>query len=246
MGVHGRMKRLLFTALLVAAGAVPIEAQLFQGRVLEEGEGVPVAEAWVELLGSGGISLGRTLTDDQGAFRLETPGPGTYRLRASRAGYNFAVTDSVAVEAGQTERVFISLALRPFVLDSLVVAGARRPGARAPGQEKFSHRASLDLGGVFLTRVHMLDRDPAAVSDMVRTVEGFMLTGTGELRANRGQGCLRVLLNDFPIQGMSLDEIPPSAVMGIEVYREAREVPEDLRLLVAPCGAVNVWMRGSW
>jgi len=240
------MKRFLITAFLMAAGAVPVQAQLFQGRVLEEGEGVPVAEAGVELLGSGGISLSRTLTDDQGAFRLETPGPGSYRLRASRAGYNFAVTDSVAVEAGQTERVFISLALRPFVLDSLVVAGARRPGARAPGQEKFSHRASLDLGGVFLTRVHMLDRDPAAVSDMIRTVEGFMLTGTGELRVNRGQGCLRVLLNDFPIQGMSLDEIPPSAVMGIEVYREAREVPEDLRLLVAPCGAVNVWMRGSW
>lgn len=241
-----RSALLALTVLLAAAAAAPLQAQVFQGRVLEEGEGVPVAEAWVELLGNGGISLRRTLTDEQGAFRLETPGPGTYRLRASRVGYSFAVTDSLAVETDQVERVFISLALRPFVLDSLVVAGERRPGARAPGQEKFSHRAALDLGGVFLTRVHMLDRDPAALSDMVRTVEGFMLTGTGELRVNRGQGCLRVLLNDFPIQGMTLDEIPPSAVMGMEVYREAREVPEDLRILVAPCGAVNVWMRGAW
>lgn len=236
----------LALGLLLTAGADSLQAQLFQGRVLEEGEGVPVAEVWVELLGNGGISLLRTLTDEQGAFRLETPGPGTYRLRASRSGYLFVVTDSISVEAGQAERVFLSLALRPFVLDSLVVTGERRPGARAPGEEKFSHRATLELGGVFLTREHLMDHDQAALSDMVRTVEGFMPTGTGELQANRGQGCLRILLNDFPIQGMALDEIPPAEVMGMELYRESREVPEDLRLLVAPCGAVNVWMRGAW
>lgn len=234
---------LLATALLSADA---LAGQAFQGRVLEEGEGFPVEEVWVELLDLQGRSLRRTLTDEEGGWRLDAPAAGSYRLRFSRIGYQPLVTDTLEVEEGEVARVFVSLSLRPIVLDSLVVAGRRRPPGSASGQEKFSFRAGEGLGGVFLTRVHILDRRPRLMSDMIRGVEGFMLTGTGELRSLRGQGCLVVFLNDFPIREMHLDEIPPEQVMGIEVYREFREIPPDLRIHADQCGAINVWMRGAW
>ena len=233
----------LTAAQLLGVGS-GLSAQLFQGRVLEEGEGILVQEAWVELLGEGGISLLRTLTDQQGAFTLQAPAPGEYRLRASRSGYTFRLTDPLTVEGGETERVFLSLALRPFVLDSLVVAGERRPGARSTGQAKFLERSQS--GGAFLDASRMAGTASGSLADVVLSVEGFQRGEAGVLRSDRGEGCLMLFLNDFAVQGLSLDEIPPGQVMGMEVYRESSLVPGELRGQSGRCAAVNVWLQGAW
>jgi hypothetical protein len=234
---------LLTSAQLLGVGS-GLSAQQVQGRVLEEGEGILVHEAWVELLGDGGISLLRTLTDEQGAFTLQAPAPGEYRLRASRSGYTFRLTDPLTLERGATERVFLSLALRPFVLDSLVVAGERRPGARSTGQAKFLERAGS--GGVFLDAARIAGAASGSLSDVVLGVEGFQRGEAGALRSDRGEGCLMLFLNDFAVQALSLDEIPPGQVMGMEVYRESSLVPGELRGQSGRCAAVNVWLQGAW
>lgn len=46
--------------------------------------------------------VARTLTTGTGAFRLEAPGPGTYRLRSERIGYHLAVSEAIELRAGAT------------------------------------------------------------------------------------------------------------------------------------------------
>jgi len=244
----GGLRAVLALAVLGSANLLGLgsglSAQVFQGRVLEEGEGILVQEAWVELLGGEGISLLRTLTDEQGAFTLEAPAPGEYRLRASRSGYTFVLSAPVAVEGGETLRIFLNLALRPFVLDSLVVAGDRRPGARSTGQAKFLARAQS--GGVFLDSARLAGVASGSLSEVVLGIDGFQRSEGGALRSDQGEGCLVLFLNDFPVPGLGLDEIPPGEVMGMEVYRESSLVPGELRGQSGRCAALNVWLRGAW
>jgi len=72
------------------------------GRILAEGSGEPIPEAWVELLREDGRAVTRIPSDEEGRFLLRPPVPGEYRLRVSRKGYRFLVTSpfSVAEDRG--------------------------------------------------------------------------------------------------------------------------------------------------
>ncbi|MHB0947435.1 MAG: SusC/RagA family TonB-linked outer membrane protein [Gemmatimonadaceae bacterium] len=105
------------TLLFSAAGVLQAQATgIIRGRVLETGTNRPVTAAQVAVEGTRFVGL----TNDQGAFSIAGVRPGTYRVTARRLGYE-PRSASVAVVAGQSASVDLSLEKTALSLDAIVV-----------------------------------------------------------------------------------------------------------------------------
>jgi hypothetical protein len=64
-----------------------------------------------------------------------------------------------------------------------------------------------------------------------------------------GSRCTLVWVDEWYGRPRSLrfvDAIPVEDIAAIEIYRTYRDVPEELRIHVYPCGLINVWTRAAW
>ncbi|HEX2079551.1 MAG TPA: carboxypeptidase-like regulatory domain-containing protein [Longimicrobium sp.] len=110
----------LVLPLLLAAFAVPAAAQGIEGRVVEQATLQPVAGAAVELLDAAGAPVATASSDAAGAFQVQAPAPGEFRLRVTREGLRTTVTRAVPVGAGQVLAVEVRMA-PPVVEEPVVV-----------------------------------------------------------------------------------------------------------------------------
>lgn len=112
--------------LLLAAGTVPLSAQVVRGTLLEEGTDRPVTGTLVTLRPElGGDPVG-TLTDDFGRFSLVAPGPGSYTVRAERIGFATTNLPPLRLDAGETRDLVLRVASAPVVLEGIGTVAARR------------------------------------------------------------------------------------------------------------------------
>ena len=112
--------------LLLLLATAPAGAQTLEG-VVEGDDGLPVEGALVALFDAEGTQRAGTLTDVQGRYRLEAPGPGEYVLGAERLGYSPFRSHLLAVgERSEPYRVDIELLRAPVPLEGLVVTAERR------------------------------------------------------------------------------------------------------------------------
>ncbi len=150
-------------ALLLLAS--PAAAQTVTGTVTEAESLRPLASAVVSLVDESGEVRARTLTDNEGHYRLQAPTPGRYLIRAERLGWR---TDGVApidLETGATIRRDLvarveAVSLRGIVVETgdpvcrmdpdegaamvqLWEAARRILQAEALGRELGTHRYSL-------------------------------------------------------------------------------------------------------
>ena len=95
-------------AALLALGAAPLGAQTVAGIVRDRATGGPVVGKSVRLFGTPSDTVvARAKTDSLGAFYLQAPGPGTYRvefvLGARQAAHSppFVVTDPGGLHQGE-------------------------------------------------------------------------------------------------------------------------------------------------
>ena len=110
---------LFVLALLHAVLPDGVAAQAVQGRVSDATSGAPVSVALVVLLDSAGVQRGGDLTDSDGTFRVQVPGPGRYTLQAERIGFETVVH---AFEVMDNRIVTLDLSAAPLALD---LAGVR-------------------------------------------------------------------------------------------------------------------------
>src|SRR5512146_906649 len=89
--------------LLAARVAVAQATGAIEGTVTA-GTNQPIGDVQIHLVGTSRAAR----TDDAGHFRIPGLAPATYQVRAQRIGYASSTT-SVAVTAGQTATVTISL-----------------------------------------------------------------------------------------------------------------------------------------
>lgn len=118
---RGRSLRLSLVPLFFAAFALPAAAQGIEGRVVEQATLQPVPGAAVELLDASGAPVATASSDAAGAFQVQAPAPGEFRLRVTRAGLRTTLTRAVPVGAGEVLAVEVRMA-PPIVEEPVVVA----------------------------------------------------------------------------------------------------------------------------
>lgn len=117
--------RLPLALLVCAATAAATDAaygQTLTGRVLDSRDGARVATAGVFLLNRDGERVGATAADTAGAYLIELPGPGEYRLFVQRIGYFEAESPLFSVVAVRTYHMDVEVRPEPIPLDPISVS----------------------------------------------------------------------------------------------------------------------------
>lgn len=120
------MRRAGLLILAAAFGPAAVAAQsgtaTLSGRVSDAATGRPLAGARIILRGT----LLTTEADTAGRFRFTRLEAGSYLLRAAAVGYTSDTLPPIALMAGESRTVAISLAPQPLELPNLVVTASRR------------------------------------------------------------------------------------------------------------------------
>lgn len=166
---------LLILALALLPSAV--SAQQIQGRLIEDGTGLPITAGAVMLLDEAGEAvIARAISDSLGVFLLEASRPGTYRQRAERVGYQGSTTEPFETVPRQILRVELRLSTAAILLEPLEVVSASRPSyawgklAQFYDNKEYYHD-KLGLGRIF-TREDIQKHQPSRVSDLMRRIAG--------------------------------------------------------------------------
>jgi len=121
-----RPRSSLFAIVLLLIGAASnLTAQTVRGRLIDGMTEQPIAAGFVVLLDDNMIEHGRSLTDAQGRFRLDAPGPGTYRLQSVVIGIRSAITPTFTVQAGQETDIQFSIQALFVTLPTVVIEAER-------------------------------------------------------------------------------------------------------------------------
>jgi hypothetical protein len=266
----------VFTLLLFVGPDA--RAQAVRGELLDPA-GAPIDEVLAILLDSAGAEVRSSRSDADGIFHLVAARGGQYRLSLTRIGFNPYTTEGLVLRPGETVVVEIRMAARPQALSTMTIKERTR---REWGRDGWAQRKSLGAG-VFLTGDEIRAQNTRTVAEALRIVDGFTLRyrPLPEITTTRGQRCLQYVINNLPlpvIQGehpsVTLTRVMETdRVMGVEAYREFKEVPLELRPLavqdvvpddrVSPtprrrstaspdvpptrnCGLINIWTQKAW
>ena len=239
-------------ALLAVVAPPPARAQdarqLVTGRVVDESR-APIEGAWIRLANVDGRAVGAAIADSAGWFRIRTTRTGTFVVQAEHLGYR-TTTRRVDLAAGDTvgPMLFV-MATQPVDLDALIVHGENGVG-REWGEDGFNSRRATEAG-VFIDRLFIELLEPRYRDDLLRAVPGLMQgidprTGRMAFVSTRGRArCIRTYVNRQPA-GDGAVTAALENLMGVEVYRNYSEVPEEFRNQVYPCGLVIYWTEAAW
>lgn len=237
---------LALAALVAIDGITPLAAQATRVRLtgtVRDSLGVPIAAAEVAL------DERRARTDDSGRFEFPATAVGPVTVSARRIGFMPARLDTTLVAPRRAPMVVnVVLVLMPLPADLDPVEALAASNRRLGKLSQFEERRARGFGS-FITRAEIIDRRPAYLSDMLRSVPGMLIMGSGMggyavrvARTGRGRDCHPdYYIDGIPAPGFELDLMPPQDVDGIEIYRGASTVPAAFRQRTAGCGVIAIW-----
>jgi hypothetical protein len=243
------MRPLATASAALVCAASSAAAQSVHGRVLERGTDRPVTAVLVELR-TGSSVRGHAQTDSAGAFDLDVPGAGTYRLAADRLGYAPVLSSEVKIDYLDSLDVVIHLATEAVALEPVQVrATPRQPPAWLAG---FYQRLRANRTGRFITRDRIEASHAARTSDILRRVAGLSFRPTrGGSYAVRGRGGCEPLVYIDGVQvsmygtTTTIDDlVQPGDLEGVEIY-DASTIPVEFarELRGSMCGAIVMWTK---
>lgn len=213
----------------------------FLGTVFSHQTGEPVGGAEVIVPGLDR----RTTTGEEGRFRLDSLDPGRYDVRVHYLGYT---TNPRRVEfrARHATRAELWLERTVLSVEDLRVQVSR---PRADPMAGFKRRREAGMG-LYLDRGDIEERNPAYTSDLFRGMPGVSVTpnrmGQARVTIRRFGGRCRptVYLDGVLTSALPVDFVTPQAIIGIEVYRGASEVPPQFNKPTEEgCGTILIWTR---
>ena len=240
---------LAFLASLCALPLPGLTAQhaAFVGVVTDSASGAPLPSVRVTL-----VELDRHVaTDERGVFRLEEIHSGEHTVLVRHVGYEpWAIRLRVNVTEG------MEIDLGPVILTQQAAVGL--DPIRVEGEEYVNSAGwTAFLGrmrtekGTFFTADDIRKSAPSRLSDFLRRVEGFRMSPSGDMASTRGIPSISEGFSacavEYYIDGVhaamgSVDNIVPSVVAGIEIYRGASSTPHMYRGIGnAKCGVVAIW-----
>ena len=201
--------------------------------------GAPLDGAEVRAVGTAFL----VITGDSGVFRVELPaGPIVFAVR--RLGYEPA-TFLATLRPGRVNGVALVLHGTAQPLPGVVVAEAQQQ----TWLRTFNTRRETQQG-TFITR-HEIEKSRARLtSDILRRrvpSAQVMMTRAGGTRVFMRGGATRrcppqLFVHTTPYSG-EVDDFPPDVVEAIEVYAGSSELPPELNIGRAMCGAIVIWTR---
>ena len=206
--------------------------------------GAPVPAAEVVLLGP----QRRAVTTDKGEFRMLNVEAGRLTLVVRRVGYVPAGL-TVDLAPGETARIAYAMTPLPQQLAPVAVTEERVE----PRFAAFERRRKSGLGD-YWTRADIEREQPTRTTDLLRATPGLFMNdqrfGVYLVQNQRfntlsGEYCtMPVILDGTPLTGdFSPDLVDPKEIEGIEVYRNATQVPTELGTNGKGCGVIVIWTR---
>jgi len=175
---------LCVTGLIQPAAAQQREGQAtVTGRVLDAESGAPIDAVAVRLAGERAEFVGAT--DDQGNFLFARVPSGTYEIVLEHLAYGTR-SDSLEVDPGVLVSLELRMGMEPIELEPLVVMAERR--SVSPMLLGFYERMSMDVGGRFITREDIEERQPVRITHMIQEDPWVTMITAKEAFGN--YGCL--------------------------------------------------------
>lgn len=217
-------------------------AQTVDGRVLDDDTGEAITAAAVFLVDGTGEVVATGLTDSRGAFSLDAPTAGRYRLRGERIGYETATAPPFDLRSEEVLAVELRLAVDVVPLAPLTVVSDRPAlvlDERLAGWDYYDRLSTYGKYGFG----HFLDHDEIerrrrwSVSQLLQDMPGLRVRGAGGV-VSRRRGCApTVYLNGFKV-GTTADIVSPSELVAVEVYTG---LVRPFRFEGNPCGSILLW-----
>jgi hypothetical protein len=229
-------------ALALAAATVPAQ----EAPPIVKVRGIVVDSAGLPLSGAEVRAVGTTfliITSDSGVFRVELPaGPIVFAVR--RLGYEPA-TFLATLRPGRTNGVTLALQGTPHALPGVLVTEQREQA----WLRTFNDRRETQQG-TFITRAEIEKSRARLTTDLLRrrapSVQVVMTRGGGTrvyMRGNSARRCPpQLFVHTTPYSG-DVDDFPPDVVEAIEIYAGSSELPPELNIGRALCGAIVIWTR---
>ncbi|MEO6526275.1 MAG: carboxypeptidase-like regulatory domain-containing protein [Gemmatimonadaceae bacterium] len=181
------------------------------------------------------------VTDSSGRFVLANLPSGTQLVVVRHLGY--ALTE-LPVELRTDRSVAHDVKLtRAAILDSVRVVAARSTYA------EFEHNRRINTLGKFIAQGEIMRRDPKETADLMATLGGFKIVGRGAQAKVFVQGasvaqplCREANIVINGLDGMSINDVAPRDIAGIEAYRDAVSAPSNV-VHKSDCGLIVIWLR---
>ena len=216
--------------LTVVATDVGAQQVTLTGTVIDSVTRDPVEGAMIY-----SVNGTRTMSDKAGHFRLSHFDPSRDLLSIRRVGYApqasrlSDVGKGPGVDIGTIDLVPIAVVLDPIRTEAELV---KENGQMAD----FYHRRAGGKGW-FLTRDQVAQRNPILTTELLRAAPGIVINceqGPCQPATRRPYGWLpgqqlcflQVILDGMPV-AMTLDDIPPAWIAGIEVYKSGADTPVE-------------------
>ncbi|MBE0592175.1 MAG: TonB-dependent receptor [Gemmatimonadales bacterium] len=257
-------------ALLLTGLGRPVEAQVLRGRLRDVDTNAPIAGGVMTLIGENGARLVSFVTGENGDYRLQAPGPGTYLIEARRLGYRLWIDGPVELRSGDDWETEYHLRAIPVQLDPVEVTAEATRYDPYLQQVGFFERQRSDFGH-FVTREDIAARAPQKVTDVLISIPGVRLVpGAGglgrsaiELRGSLlsyGGVChprvfidgLMVIRGDARPRGQDIYGMPEEGLMGdargdpaerMEIALDDVVMPDDIQGMEVYRSAAQVPVR---
>jgi len=243
------LRRPAIVASLLSLQALAARAQTTTGSIegfVRDSTGRILSDSRVYIVGAATLQAS---TNAEGKFQIRNVPVGEHQLWGGRIGF-LPHTSNVSVLAAQVARIDFVLAEAPRGLpDEIIIADPSRGKMGA-----FHQRMARGVGS-FVTRADIEKRQPASISELLRTLPGVHISQrmAGEpqpidMQRSRSSSMqsnctVQLYVDGQPYPNGNVDDFPPLSLEGVEVYRSASEIPADFRTRNATCGLISLWTR---
>jgi hypothetical protein len=218
---------------------------ILRGKVVNA-TGAPMVGARVEVEGT----MGRVLTNAEGAFTLTDLPSGTQSVTARQMGFA-PVSQPVELSSREPRTTTITMSQPVQMLDPVVVTAESDMGLDNIG---FTSR-SKSMSGTFLDSKEIMARGPNMLTDVFRTVPSLKVVPVSPydyaVESSRGNmlggRCVKYWLDGSPYESVfpgDIDRmIPPYEIAAIEVYNGSTVPVQFTNANSANCAVIVIWSK---
>jgi hypothetical protein len=244
--------RSLLAFLLLLVAPTPGAAQTISGRVTDRETGEAIEAVRVQLISTRGDSLSVGFSDRFGSYRLRAPGPGEYRIRASRVGAGEVSSPPFLLREAGSEVVDLALAFTAIELDPILVR--QRPFHWWERDKPLQHWEFWERREFYEPRGfgRFLAAGEAArfldLHDLVSIHAPRLLRCTGGVALfvdGRALPGASLMVQNGRLQGEWSRLFRLNDVENVEIYPGGLKVPGELVSPGSGCGVVVVWLRST-